>query len=31
VGILQRGLVTHRQVVNTWPVAELLEWAAVGR
>ena len=27
VGILQRGLVTHQQVVNTWPVAKLLEWA----
>ena len=31
VGILQRGLVTHKKVVNTWPVAELLDWAAVGR
>ncbi|HKY46846.1 MAG TPA: PHP domain-containing protein [Acidimicrobiia bacterium] len=31
VGILQRGLVTHPRVVNTWPVSELLEWAGVGR
>lgn len=26
VGILQRGLVTHEQVVNTWPVDRLREW-----
>ena len=31
VGILQHGLVTHKNVVNTWPVAQLLDWAAVGR
>ena len=31
VGILQRGLVTHSQVVNTWPVADLLDWVALGR
>jgi DNA polymerase (family 10) len=31
VGILQRGLVTHRKVVNTWPISDLLAWAAVGR
>jgi DNA polymerase (family 10) len=31
VGILQRGLVTHRRVVNSWPISELLEWAGVGR
>ena len=30
VGILQRGLVTHEQVVNTWPIAKLLTWAGYG-
>jgi DNA polymerase (family 10) len=28
VGILQRGLVTHEQVVNTWSVARLREWTS---
>lgn len=27
VAILQRGLVPSRQVVNTWPVVDLLKWA----
>jgi DNA polymerase (family 10) len=27
VGILQRGLVTQPDVVNTWPVADLLTWS----
>lgn len=31
IGILQRGLVTHRQVVNAWPVSEFLKWAEAGR
>jgi DNA polymerase (family 10) len=31
VGILQRGLVTHRDVVNAWPVSQLIEWASAGR
>jgi len=31
VGILQRGLVTHRTVVNTWPISEFLAWASTGR
>ena len=31
IGILQRGLVTHHQVVNTWPVSELRQWGMIGR
>jgi len=31
VGILQRGRVTHRGVVNAWPLSKLLEWTRVGR